>query len=192
VAAGEEYFRTVYAGSLAWNVRDQHMASNVEAIAQHLERQTGRPGKLVVWSHNTHSGDARATSAANRGELNLGQLMRHRHADAALLVGLFGYTGTVFAAADWDSPGRVYQMRPALAGSYSDLFHRSGLPAFSLILRGNKDRVRRFDEHRLERAIGVIYRPESERQSHYFEARLSHQFDAAIFFDRTSAVTPLG
>jgi erythromycin esterase-like protein len=157
-----------------------------------LERQTGRPGKLVVWSHNTHSGDARATSAANRGELNLGQLMRHRHADAALLVGLFGYTGTVFAAADWDSPGRVYQMRPALAGSYSDLFHRSGLPAFSLILRGNKDRVRRFDEHRLERAIGVIYRPESERQSHYFEARLSHQFDAAIFFDRTSAVTPLG
>ncbi len=191
VAAGEEYFRTVYAGSLAWNVRDQHMARNVEEIAEHVARQSGRPGKVVVWGHNTHAGDARATFAANRGELNLGQLMRQRHGESALLVGFFTYTGQVMAAPEWDRPGRVYDVRPALPGSYADVFHQSGVPAFSLLLRGNKDLVRRFGEPRLERAIGVIYLPESERQSHYFEARISEQFDAIVFFDRTRAVTPL-
>lgn len=190
-AAGEEYFRTVYAGSLAWNVRDQHMARNVEAIAAHVTRQSGRPGKVLVWGHNTHAGDARATVAANRGELNLGQLMRQGHRDAAFLVGFFTYTGQVMAAPEWDMPGRVYDVRPALPGSYSDVFHRSGVPAFSLLLRGNKDLARQFGEPRLERAIGVVYLPQSERQSHYFEARISDQFDAIIFFDRTRAVTPL-
>ncbi len=130
-AAGEEYFRTVYAGSLAWNVRDQHMARNVEEIAEHVGRQSGRPGKVAVWGHNTHAGDARATFAANRGELNLGQLMRQRHRDAAFLVGFFTYTGQVFAAPEWDMPGRVYDVRPALPGSYSDVFHQGGVPAFS-------------------------------------------------------------
>ncbi|MDP8912083.1 MAG: erythromycin esterase family protein [Pseudomonadota bacterium] len=191
VAAGEEYFRTVYAGSLAWNVRDQHMARNVEEIAEHVARQSGRPGKVVVWGHNTHVGDARATFAAKRGELNLGQLMRQRHRDAAFLVGFFTYTGQVMAAPEWDMPGRVYDVRPALPGSYSDVFHQSGVPAFSLLLRGNKDLARRFGEPRLERAIGVVYLPQTERQSHYFEARISDQFDAIIFFDRTRAVTPL-
>jgi erythromycin esterase-like protein len=191
VAGGEAYFRTVYAGSLAWNVRDQRMAENVQEIAEHVGRLGGRPGKVVVWGHNTHAGDARATFAGNRGELNLGQLMRQRHGDAACLVGFFTYTGQVMAAPEWDMPGRVYDVRPALAGSYSDVFHQSGLPAFSLILRGNKELVRRFGEPRLERAIGVIYRPESERLSHYFEARVSDQFDALLFFDRTKAVTPL-
>jgi erythromycin esterase-like protein len=191
VAAGEEYFRTVYAGSMSWNVRDQHMARNLGEIGEHLERQGGRPGKIVVWSHNTHSGDARATFSANRGELNLGQLMRQRYGEAAFLVGFFSYAGEVFAAPEWDLPGRVYQMRPAVAGSYADLFHSSGIPAFSLLIRGNKDLVRQFGEPRPERAIGVVYRPDSERLSHYFEARISDQFDAAIFFDRSTAVTPL-
>ena len=191
VAAGEEYFRTVYAGSSAWNVRDQHMARNVEEIAEHVARQSGRPGKVVVWGHNSHVGDARATVAANRGELNLGQLMRQRHRDAAFLVGFFTYAGQVVAAPEWDMPGRVYDVRPALPGSYADIFHQSGVPAFSLVLRGNKDLVRRFGEPRIERAIGVVYLPQSERQSHYFEARLSDQFDAIIFFDRTRAATPL-
>ena len=191
VAGGEAYFRTVYTGSMSWNVRDQRMAENVQEIAEHVGRMGGRPGKVVVWGHNTHSGDARATFAANRGELNLGQLMRQRHGDAAFLVGFFTYTGQVMAAPEWDMPGRVYDVRPALAGSYSDVFHRSGVPAFSLILRGKKELVRRFGEPRLERAIGVIYLPETERFSHYFEARISDQFDAAIFLDRTKAVSPL-
>jgi erythromycin esterase-like protein len=161
-AAGETYFRTVYAGSLAWNVRDQAM----------------------------HSGDARATFAANRGELNLGQLMRQRHGDAAYLVGFFTHSGRVMAAPDWDEPGRVYDLRPALPGSYSGLFHRVGIPAFSLLLRGNPE-VGELGRTRLERAVGVIYRPEAERQSHYFEARLAEQFDAVVYFDRTNSVTQL-
>jgi erythromycin esterase-like protein len=191
IVAAEEYFRTSYTGSLAWNVRDQRMEQNVEAIAQHLEALSGRPGKVVMWSHNTHSGDARATFAANRGELNLGQLMRQRHGQAAFLVGFFSYAGTVYAAPEWDAPGRVYEMRPALPGSYSALFHSTGLPAFSLLLRGDAELGRVLAGPMLERAIGVIYAPATERQSHYFDARLAEQFDAAIYFDRTTAVTPL-
>jgi erythromycin esterase-like protein len=192
VAAAEEYFRTAAAGSLAWNVRDRHMADNVDEIAGHVEATSGRPGKLVLWSHNTHSGDARATFAAERGELNLGQLMRQRHGQAAFLVGFFSYGGRVFAAPEWDSPGRRYDMRPALPGSYSALFHASGMPAFSLLIRGNPAVSKLLAGPMLERAIGVVYLPHSERTAHYFDARLAEQFDAAIYFDRTAAVTPLG
>jgi erythromycin esterase-like protein len=190
VAGGEAYFRTVYAGSLAWNVRDQHMARNVEEIANHVGAVAGRPGKVVVWSHNTHSGDARATFAADRGELNLGQLMRQRYREAAYLVGFFTYAGTVLAAPEWDAPGRVYQLRPALPESYSGLFHTVGVPNFSLLLRDNPH-VAELGPDRLERAVGVIYLPQSERQSHYFDARLTEQFDAIVYFDQTRAVMPL-
>jgi erythromycin esterase-like protein len=192
VAAAEEYFRTAAVGSLAWNVRDRHMADNVDEIAEHVEGTSGGPGKLVLWSHNTHSGDARATVAAERGELNLGQLMRQRHGEAAFLVGFFSHSGTVFAAPEWDARGRRYDMRPALAGSYSALFHASGMPAFSLLIRGNPAVSKLLAGPMLERAIGVVYLPHSERTAHYFEARLAEQFDAAVYFDRTAAVTPLG
>jgi erythromycin esterase-like protein len=191
VAAAEEYFRTASVGSLAWNVRDRHMADNVDEIASHVEAMTGRPGKLVLWSHNTHSGDARATFAADRGELNLGQLMRQRHGDAAFLIGFFSYTGTVFAAPEWDARGRRYDMRPALAGSYSALFHEAGLPAFSLLIRGNGAVSRLLAGPMLERAIGVVYLPHGERTAHYFDARLAEQFDAAVYFDRSTALVPL-
>jgi erythromycin esterase-like protein len=191
VAAAEEYFRTASVGSLAWNVRDRHMADNVDQIAEHVEAMSGRPGKLVMWSHNTHSGDARATFAADRGELNLGQLMRQRHGRAAFLIGFFSHSGSVFAAPEWDARGRRYDMRPALAGSYSALFHAAGIPAFSLLLRGNEEVSRLLAGPMLERAIGVIYLPASERSAHYFDARLAEQFDAAIYFDRSTAVTPL-
>lgn len=191
VAAGEEYFRTVYAGSLAWNVRDRQMARNVEEVAEHVAAQAGRPGKVIVWAHNSHVGDARATYAASRGEINLGQLMRQRHQDGALLVGLFTYAGQVLAAPEWDAPGRVYDVRPALPGSHSDLFHQLGRPAFSLVLRGSDHLVSGLGEPRLQRAIGVVYQPQTERHSHYFQARLSDQFDAILFFDRSRAVAPL-
>jgi erythromycin esterase-like protein len=191
VVAAEEYFRITYTGSLSWNARDKRMAENVEEIAAHAASLTGRPGKVLTWSHNTHAGDARATSAANRGELDLGQLMRQRHGNAAFLIGFFTYTGTVMAADEWDQPGRVYDVRPALEESYSGLFHKTGMANFSLLMRGNEAVTRVLAGQMLERAIGVIYRPETERQSHYFEARLSQQFDAAIFFDRTKAVTAI-
>jgi erythromycin esterase-like protein len=191
VKAGEEYFRVAYGGSLAWNARDRSMERNVEDIAAHAEAQTGRPGKVVIWSHNSHTGDARATDMRNRGELNLGQLMRERHGDAAFLVGYFAHGGTVFAAPAWDEPGRTYDMRPANPGSHAALLRASGTPAFSLLIRGNKELARLLEAPMEQRAIGVVYRPESERPSHYFRASLSSQFDAVLYFDRSTAVTPL-
>jgi erythromycin esterase-like protein len=191
VAGAEEYFRTAYAGGLSWNARDRRMAQNVEEIAEHLQALTGRLGKVVTWSHNTHSGDARATAMAGQGELNLGQLMRERHGQAAFLVGFFSYSGTVTAAPEWGAAGRVYDMRAALAESYEALFHATGLPAFSLLLRGNGEMGQVLGAPRLERAIGVVYLPQTERISHYFDARLAEQFDAAVYFDRSTAATPL-
>jgi erythromycin esterase-like protein len=191
VVAAEEYFRVTYTGSLSWNARDKRMAETVDAIAAHAAALSGRPGKVMTWSHNSHAGDARATSAANRGELTLGQLMRERDGNAAFLIGFFTHGGTVMAAPEWDQPGRVYDVRPALAESHSGLFHTIGKRRFSLLMRGNADVSRALAGPMLQRAIGVIYRPESERQSHYFDASLSRQFDAAIFFDRSKAVTAI-
>jgi erythromycin esterase-like protein len=191
VVAGEEYFRVAYTGSMSWNARDTRMAQNVEAAAQHLASLSGQPGKAVAWSHNSHTGDARATSAANRGELNLGQLMRQRHGSSAFLLGFLTHGGTVMAAPEWDQPGQVYTVRPALAESDAGLFHTLGIPNFSLLLRGNAELKTLLGEPRLQRAIGVIYAPRTERQSHYFEARLADQFDAALYFDQTRAVTPI-
>jgi erythromycin esterase-like protein len=191
VVAAEEYFRTVYEGANAWNVRDRRMEETVEAIAAHVQALTGQPGKVVMWSHNTHSGDARATFAAARGELNLGQLMKQRHGARAFLVGFLTHAGTVYAAPEWDQPGRRYQLRPALPGSFSELFHRTRLPSFMLMLTGNPRTEAHFSRPALERAVGVIYVPDREREAHYFDAVLAEQFDAVIFFDRTQAVQPI-
>jgi erythromycin esterase-like protein len=192
VVNAEEYFRTLYQGSPStWNLRDQRMAENLEALEAHLAAATGRPAKVVVWAHNTHAGDARHTETAAQGELNIGQLVRDRHGANARLVGFFTYTGTVFAAPGWDRPGRVYDLRPALAGSFGDVFHASGVGDFLLPLAGESAVAAALAAPRLERAVGVVYAPQSERQSHYFTARLSRQFDAAVFFDVTSAVQPL-
>lgn len=191
VVAAEEYFRTVYTGANAWNVRDRRMETSVEAIADHLGRLSRRPAKIVMWSHNTHSGDARATFAAEHGELNLGQLMKQRHAERAYLVGFFTHSGTVLAAPEWDQHGRVYDLRPALSESYAGLFHRTGLPGFTLLLRDDAQLRGALSSPMLERAVGVVYVPDRERAAHYFSATLSKQFDAAIFIDRTTAVRPL-
>jgi erythromycin esterase-like protein len=191
VAAAEEYFREAYAGTQSWNLRDRRMADTVDAVAAHGEALTGRPGKVVAWAHNSHMGDARATSMAARGELNLGQVMRERHGDAALLVGFFAATGTVMAAEEWDTAGRGYTLRPPIAGSHEALFQQTGLAAFSLMLRGNASVSNALAAAMPQRAVGVIYRPDTEIQSHYFNARLPDQFDAAVFFAASEAVTPL-
>ncbi|HEX8064519.1 MAG TPA: erythromycin esterase family protein [Allosphingosinicella sp.] len=191
VVAAEEYFRTAATGSLAWNVRDRHMAENVEEIAAHSESLGGRPAKVVLWAHNSHLGDARATSAANRGELNLGQLMRQRHGEKAFLIGFLSHSGTVFAAPEWDSPGRRSPLWPALPGSWSALFHAAGLPAFSLVIRGDPTLSRALSGQMKQRAVGAVYLPQDERRAHYFDARLADQFDAVVYFDRTKAISPL-
>lgn len=190
VANAERYYRSMFAGrSLSWNLRDEHMADTIDALAEHLRRQ-GRPGKIVVWEHNSHLGDARATQFAQEGQLNVGQLMRERHGDDCRLIGFSTYTGSVTAATDWDGPAERKKVRPGMRGSYEALFHETGTADFYLPLRGNPA-ASSLTGPLLQRAIGVIYRPDTERMSHYFEASLPMQFDAVIHFDETTAVTPL-
>ncbi len=191
VKNAEEYYRSMFRGRVSsWNIRDRHMAETLDRLVTHLERQE-RQTKVVVWAHNSHLGDARATDMGEAGELNVGQLVRDRYGQDAVLVGFTTYTGTVTAASNWGEPPQLKSVRPALSGSYEDLFHQTGLPHFLLNLRQENPAVASLREARLERAIGVIYRPETERASHYFYAHLSDQFDAVIHIDDTHAVQPL-
>lgn len=188
----EEYYRTMFSGRVSsWNLRDRHMAETLDALVEHLDRQRAGSTKVVVWEHNSHLGDARATSMSREGELNVGQLVRERHEREAVLVGFSTYTGTVTAASNWDAPFERKRVRPALEGSYEALFHESGLKNFLLTLQDERNIVKDLRRQRLERAIGVIYLPQRERISHYFQARLPEQFDALIHFDETRAVEPL-
>lgn len=166
------------------------MAETLEALVRYFEAKRRR-AKVVVWAHNSHLGDARATEMSLRGEWNLGQLARESHGDDVVLVGFSTYSGTVTAASNWDEPAQLKRVRPALAGSYEALFHDLEEPNCLLPLRGGGDHLEALTEPRLLRAIGVIYRPETERISHYFHARLPAQFDTLIHFDETSAVEPL-
>jgi erythromycin esterase-like protein len=175
--------------SMSWNLRDRHMAETLEALTAFLAQERDEV-KIAVWAHNSHLGDARATEMGQAGELNVGQLVRERHGTAAALIGFTTHTGSVTAASDWDAPAEVKRVRESLPGSYERLFHDTGVPRFFLSLREG-DGAAALVEPRLERAIGVIYRPETERSSHYFHASLPAQFDAVLHFDRTSAVRPL-
>jgi erythromycin esterase-like protein len=192
VIDAEEYYRQMFRGRVnTWNLRDRHMADTLDALVGHFEAKGERP-KVVVWEHNSHLGDARATYMSEIGEWNVGQLVRERHGDEARLVGFTTNTGTVTAADDWDGPAERKRVRPGLPGSYEELFHEVDVPRFLLALRSGEDELREaLAEERLERAIGVIYRPRTERQSHYFAARLSEQFDAVLHFDETHALEPL-
>jgi erythromycin esterase-like protein len=191
VRNAEEYYRTMFRGRVdSWNLRDRHMSETLEALITHLSRG-GRRARIVMWEHNSHIGDARATEMGQLGEWNVGQLTRERMGSQALLIGFTTYGGTVTAATDWDGPAEQKRVRPALPESFEALFHTVGIPEFLLPLRGNARMAEALQKPRLERAIGVIYRPETERASHYFEARLPDQFDAVIHVDETRAVEPL-
>lgn len=191
VRNGEAYYRVQAGGGVAsWNLRDRHMAATLDEISSHLSRP-GQPAKVVVWAHNSHLGDARMTQRSEFGELNLGQLVRQKHGDQAVLVGFTTYTGTVTAADAWGERGRIKQVRPALEESWSGLFRRAGIGDALLLLRGNGGLAKALDHSRPERMIGVIYRPQNERQMHYVQARLSGQFDAVVYFDETRAVERL-
>jgi erythromycin esterase-like protein/predicted phosphoribosyltransferase len=190
----ERYYRAMYHGRIpSWNLRDRHMAETLEVLVPHLSRQ-GAEAKIVVWAHNSHLGDARATAMVAEGELNLGQLVRERHGRNAFLIGFSTYSGTVTAATNWDDPALQRRVRPGLPGSYEALFHdvrEGGSANFLLRLRDGGEAANRLRQARLQRAIGVIYRPETERFSHYFLALLADQFDALLHFDETEAVVPL-
>jgi erythromycin esterase-like protein len=191
VKNAEEYYRSMFRGRVSsWNLRDRHMAETLDQLVAHLDRQGNRT-KVVVWAHNSHLGDARATDMGTSGELNVGQLVRQQYGNDAVLVGFSTYTGTVTAASEWGAPPERKRVRPGLSGSYEALFHATELPQFLLNLRDNDEVRERLHQRRLERAIGVIYLPQSERVSHYFKARLSEQFDGIIHFDQTRALEPL-
>lgn len=196
VQNAEEYYRTMFHGRVSsWNLRDSHMVETLCALERHLGAEAGSGGipRIAVWAHNSHLGDAGATEMSGRGEWNVGQLMRDSHGDKAVLVGFSTHRGWVTAASQWDEPPQRKRVREGLAGSWEDIFHQTETGRFILRLRGNNDEALHagVDPPRLQRAIGVIYRPETERLSHYFLTRLSGQFDAVIHIDKTSALIPL-
>jgi protein-L-isoaspartate(D-aspartate) O-methyltransferase len=190
VANAERYYRTMYYGSRAsWNLRDSHMFDTLKNLLSFH----GARSKGIVWAHNSHVGDSAATEMSARDEFNIGHLCRQEFGNACYSIGFGTNSGTVAAASNWDEPMQVKTVRPALAGSYERLCHESGGPSFLLPLRHVRSTslATALLQPRLERAIGVIYRPETELQSHYFEAVLPRQFDEYIWFDETRAVTPL-
>lgn len=190
VKNAEEYYRQMFRGRVSsWNLRDSHMAETLVALTAHLENQ-GQTGKTIVWAHNSHLGDARAIYMGERGEWNVGQLIRERFPQETASIGFTTFEGTVTCADNWDEPAQVKKVSQGLNNSYERLLHQVGIPQFFLNLRDQKLKEI-FHREMLERAIGVIYRPQTERASHYFEARLAEQFDGIIHFDRTSYLKPL-
>jgi erythromycin esterase-like protein len=187
----EAYYRAMFRGGAeSWNLRDRHMMSTLEALLDYAER-SGRPRRAVVWAHNSHLGDARATGLAASGELNLGQLVRQQYGGACCLVGMTTHAGGVTAARTWDAPAELREVRPSLPGSYERLFHEAGIPLFMLNLSTPVLADALSSPPLLERAIGVIYKPETERASHYFRAVLPDQFDIVVHVDETRALEPL-
>ena len=201
VQNAERYYRQMFTGRVnTWNLRDSHMADTLASLAEHLSRQgpSGVPAKVVVWAHNSHLGDARATYMGRMGEHNVGQLVRERwgtDSGGARLIGFTTYTGTVTAADNWDEPAQFKHVRPGLRDSVEELMHEAARqldsPNFVLDLRSPSPAADALRHDYLERAIGVIYRPQTERQSHYFDCRVADQFDALIHLDTTRALEPL-
>ncbi|RWQ43958.1 MAG: protein-L-isoaspartate(D-aspartate) O-methyltransferase [Mesorhizobium sp.] len=189
IASAERYYRIMYyGGAQSWNLRDTHMFETLE----HLLEARGPNAKAVVWAHNSHIGDARYTEMGIvRDEVNIGQLCRQRFGDGAALIGLGTHSGTVAAASDWDGEMEIKRVRPSHSDSYERLCHDCGVSRFLLDVKRDDTLRERLLERRLERFIGVIYRPETELRSHYADASLSQQFDAFVWFDETAAVTPL-
>jgi len=200
VKDAEEYYRKMFTED-TWNLRDKHMSETLYEVLQHLKllyhSQTNI--KAAVWAHNSHLGDASATESSRRGETNIGQLVRQAFGlTNTFNIGFTTFTGTVAAATEWDWPMEVKTVNPGLKKSYEEIMHKVGIPRFYVVLRSNSRRVQpnkqlvdALREEKLERAIGVIYRPDTERLSHYFFCNLSSQFDSVIHIDNTSALTPL-
>ncbi len=188
VLNAERYYREMYRGRVSsWNLRDLHMAETLQALSQHLTNHFGE-AKIVVWAHNSHVGDARATQMGASGELNVGQLARTTWPNECVNIGFTTSHGTVTAASDWGAPTERKRVRQAMQDSYEALFHDLPYERFFIDTKQARGWL---PEMALERAIGVIYRPETERASHWFHARLADQFNGVIHIDKTSALAPL-
>jgi erythromycin esterase-like protein len=191
VARAEQYYRAMLDESVStWNLRDTHMVDTLQRLMRHLQAQQG-PTKAVVWAHNSHVGDASATSMSQGGETNVGALTRSIFGTNVVSIGFTTYTGTVTAAPQWHAPEERRRVVPARGDSYEYLFHSMNVPRFLVPLRAHRPKLAGLPAQARERAIGVIYRPQTELASHYFTARLLEQFDALYHFDVTRAVAPL-
>ncbi|ASQ46034.1 erythromycin esterase family protein [Legionella clemsonensis] len=187
----EAYYRAMFEGrASSWNIRDKHMVETLAILADHLENRFNRPAKIVIWAHNSHLGDARATEMSEHGEINIGQLVREQHDRDSYALGFSTYEGYVTAANEWGEPPERKKITPGCKSSYEELFHQLKVHNFLLDLTP-EDLEHFLKIPRLQRAIGVIYRPETERLSHYFFTHLTYQFDAIVHFDHTEAVVPL-
>jgi len=192
VKNAERYYRSLFGIDRAesWNIRDTHMMETIAAIQKYKQEAKGLKPKIIVWAHNSHLGDARATQMSMRGEINLGQLVKESYGSEAVSVGFTTYTGWVSAASEWDAPVERKFVRPALKESIEYLFHKNR-KSFILIPEEQSEVKKLLSRAYLERAIGVIYQPLTERQSHYFLANVAEQFDVFIHYDETTAVVPL-
>lgn len=187
----EQYYREMFNKRVStWNLRDLHMADMVDEVSQHVSK-ISETAKIVVWAHNSHVGNALATEFSESGELSLGQLILFRHWSDCYLVGFTTYNGTLAAASQWGGEVAKKNLNPALEDSYEQLFHNTDIKAFMLDLNGITGGLDAFKQNHLERSVGVVYSPQSERASHYFKARLADQFHTVIHFDSTTAVDPL-
>ncbi len=190
IQSAEGYYRQMFnSRANTWNLRDSHMFETLNNLYQYISYRLKAPAKIAVWEHNSHIGDARATYMRSIGQHNVGQLVRQSYADECKLVGFTTYTGTVTAASNWDGPAECKKVRKSLPNSVEDIFHRANLSQFLLIMQDNVARA--FEDLYIERAIGVLYLPQSERTSHYFSCRPAIQFDAILHFDETAAIEPL-
>lgn len=191
VRNAEAYYRTMFHGRVSsWNLRDSHMVETLQALDKHLS--TGdSPPRMAVWAHNSHLGDASATDMGSQGEWNVGQLLRERYGEEVFSVGMSTHHGWVTATAEWDQPPHRRRVRPGLPGSWEAVLHEAATPHFLLLFKGNAELQTAADPLRLQRAIGVIYRPDTERQSHYIFTHLPRQFDALLHWDETQALEPL-
>jgi erythromycin esterase-like protein len=188
----ENYYRTMFGGRVSsWNIRDEHMMETISEIDRFLSKELGRPAKIIVWAHNSHIGDARATQQGFSGEHTVGQLMRQKYPSEVFLLGFTTYSGYVTAASEWGAMTKRKSVNPSLEASYEGLFHQLRLSRFMYIIKNNMALQKVLPLRRLERAIGVVYLPQSERRSHYFYADLANQFDALIHIDTTNALAPL-
>lgn len=192
VKNAEEYYRSMFGPrAISWNIRDHHMAQTLSNLIAYIETNLKTPAKIIIWAHNSHVGDARATEMHDRGEINLGQIVREHYDTASYLLGFSTYEGTVRAASDWGATDEEKVVLPALNGSYEALFHGAATKNFFLNLRGESHLIHLLKQPELQRAIGVIYLPETERMSHYYFSQLPYQFDGIIHIDKTRAVMPI-
>jgi len=191
IKSAEAYYRNMFKEEVStWNLRDKHMFDTLQNIQSYLSKKISKPAKIIIWAHNSHIGNAKATEMGKSGEFNIGQLVKESYGEKSFSIGFTTYSGTVRAASNWGDEGKIKCINPGLATSYEHLFHSTNLENFILALN-NSELCTILRKPRLERAIGVIYKPETERMSHYFRATLPDQFDAVCHLDITTAIEPL-